>query len=384
MTRHSAEGPFRIANAAANDAAPRCCAGEPGLAPGAGGGEADWVAGAVETPLGPVRQVATKLTTADRLGTIKMRLGAGRMRYAVPPGLYAVGDASAESPVFVSANYKMSFDSLRSALTGRAGWILALDTKGINVWCAAGKGTFGTEEIAARAAAAGLAEIVSHRKLIVPQLGAPGVSAHEMKKRSGFTVVYGPVRAADLPAFLDAGMTATPRMREVTFGLADRAALVPVEIAMSLKYILPAMAALFVLAGLGRGGYSGSRAVADGLRSVVLLAGAYLAGTVLTPLLLPWLPGRAFSAKGAAAGGLFALAMAGCALLGGKPFSNGLTAAAWFLAIPAVASFLGMGFTGASTYTSLSGVKREMRVALPAQIVCVAAALALWIAGRFV
>ena len=295
-----------------------------------------------------------------------------------------MGDPTAESPVFVSANYKMSFDRLRSTLAGRDGWILVLDTKGINVWCAAGKGTFGTEEIVTRAAAARLAEIVSHRKLIVPQLGAPGVSAHDVKKRSGFAVVYGPVRAADLPAFMDAGMKATPQMREVTFPIADRAVLVPVEIAMSLKYLLPAMAALFVLAGLERGGYSASRAVADGLRSVLLLAGAYLAGAVLTPLLLPWLPGRAFSAKGAMAGGLFALAAAGYALLDGAPFANGLTAAAWYVAIPAVASFVGMGFTGASTYTSLSGVKREMRVALPVQIVCVVVGLGLWVAGRFV
>ncbi len=44
----------------------------------------------------------------------------------------------------------MSFDQLRSALGGIDGWILVLDTKGINVWCAAGKGTFGTDELVQR------------------------------------------------------------------------------------------------------------------------------------------------------------------------------------------------------------------------------------------
>ncbi len=360
-----------------------CCSGD-SATPCAAACDAPWVDGAVETPRGPVPRAATTLTGSDRWGTVRARIGVGRMHYTVPPGLYAVGDPSAESAVFVSANYKMSFDRLRSQLAGRDGWILVLDTKGINVWCAAGKGTFGTDEIVTRAAAVGLAEIVSHRKLIVPQLGAPGVSAHEVKKRSSFSVVYGPVRAEDLPAFLDAGMKATPEMRLVTFPLADRAVLVPVDIAMSLKNVLLAMAALFVLAGLGRGGYSVGRMVADGGRSVLFLLSAYLAGTVLTPLALPWLPGRAFSIKGAAAGGLVALALVACSLSGGQPFGNGLTAAAWYVAIPAVASFMGMGFTGASTYTSLSGVKREMRIALPAQIICVVAAAGLWIAGRFV
>lgn len=368
---------------AATDAQESCCSGA-SVTPGADACDAPWMDGVVTAAPGDVRRATTKLTGKDRWGTVRARIGVGRMRYMVPPGLYAVGDPTAESPVFVSANYKMSFDRLRGELTGRDGWILVLDTKGINVWCAAGKGTFSAEEIVTRAAATKLAEIVSHRNLIVPQLGAPGVSAHEVTKRSGFAVVYGPVRAADLPAFLDAGMKATPQMREVTFPIADRAVLVPVEIAMSLKYLLLAMAALFVLAGVSRGGYSAHLALADGARSALLLLGAYLAGAVLTPLLLPWLPGRAFSVKGAMAGGLFALAAAGYALLDGAPFANGLTAAAWYVAIPAVASFLGMGFTGASTYTSLSGVKREMRVALPVQIVCAVTALGLWVAGRFV
>jgi hypothetical protein len=36
-----------------------------------------------------------------------------------------------------------------------------------------------------------------------------------------------------------------------------------------------------------------------------------------------------------------------------------------------------------STYTSLSGVRREMRTALPIQLVSFSIGLILWIAGRF-
>ena len=78
---------------------------------------------------------------------MKVRWGIGRMNYRVDPGLYSLGNPDALSPVLVSANYKMSFDRLRESLPGRNAWILVLDTDGVNVWCAAGKGTFGTEEL---------------------------------------------------------------------------------------------------------------------------------------------------------------------------------------------------------------------------------------------
>jgi CO dehydrogenase/acetyl-CoA synthase gamma subunit (corrinoid Fe-S protein) len=89
----------------------------------------------------------------------------------------------------------MTFDRLRSTLSGLDAWVIVLDTKGINVWCAAGKGTFGTTELINRIKKVRLSEIVSHRTIILPQLGAPGVAAHEVQKKYRFKSVYGPVRA---------------------------------------------------------------------------------------------------------------------------------------------------------------------------------------------
>ena len=60
------------------------------------------------------------------------------MHYSVEPGLYALGQPDDSSPVLVTANYKMSFDWLQQALPNRNAWIPVGDTKGINVWCAAG------------------------------------------------------------------------------------------------------------------------------------------------------------------------------------------------------------------------------------------------------
>ena len=337
--------------------------------------------GVVPTVLGDVPRVRATLGLRDWLGTLAARTGVGRMRYRVPPGLYAVGAPTAESPVLVSANYKLSFDHLRRGLGRRDAWILVLDTRGINVWCAAGKGTLGTAEIVARVRASSLSRLVSHRKIVVPQLGAPGVAAHEVRRATGFHVVYGPVRAADLPAFLDARMQADPDMRKVRFRLRDRLTLVPVEVVTGARYALPVAAALLLLGGFGPGGWSVARLGAFGARSASLALASSLVALVLGPALLPWLPGRAFSLKGTWLGLALVASLAAAGLPGPGLFGSWLHLAAWLALGPAIASFAVMNFTGASTYTSLSGVLREMRFAVPAQIAAGALGLALWLAA---
>ena len=338
-----------------------------------------FVRGSVDTPVGKIPQVSSGLTPLDRWGTFKVRCNVGRMSYTVDPGLYALGHPKAESTVVVTANYKLTFDHLRSALPGRDLWILVLDTKGINVWCAAGKGTFGTQELVERIQASGLEQIVAHRKLILPQLGAPGVAAHQVKKRSKFEVAYGPIRATDLPAFMDNGYKATMTMRRKAFPLRERAVLIPVEFVSAFKWFLVLALSFLILGGLlGKEGFLES-ALIHGLFAVLALFGALIAGAVLTPLLLPWLPGRAFSLKGLWlgliwSGILAAVTYADLGLWGGR-----LGALAWVLMSPAVAAFLAMNFTGASTYTSLSGVRKEMKVAVPLQVVAASLGLCLWV-----
>jgi hypothetical protein len=341
------------------------------------------VTGFVPTPVGQVPRVRSELAWTDRFGSLKARWGVGRMHYTVQPGLYALGNPDTQAPVLVTANYKMSFDRLREALPGRSAWILVVDTKGINVWCAAGKGTFGTAELAERIESSGLSRIVSHRQLILPQLAGPGVAAHEIKKRSNFKAIYGPIRAADLPAFLDAGMKARPEMRNKTFTLWERAVLIPVELVNAMKVALILLAVLFILSGLLGTGDFWSGAKAHSLLSLPAVLAALLAGAVLTPLLLPWLPGRAFSLKGLPPGLVFAF------MLFLSRWGNVDTPAgraeilAWLILIPALSTYLALNFTGASTYTSLSGVKKEMRWAVPFQIGAGAAGCVLWISSFF-
>jgi hypothetical protein len=141
---------------------------------------------------------------------------------------------------------------------------------------------------------------------------------------------------------------------------------------------------LLLLSGIGPGGYSWPRATSIDLSSASLLLATYLASNVLGPALLPWLPGRALSLKGVFLGGLLVLGMLSVAWLTPGLLDNWPTLMGWALAIPAVASFITMGFVGSTTYTSLSGVRREMRIAVPFQIAGVVGGLVAWIIGRFV
>lgn len=343
-----------------------------------------FVKGSVETKVGNIPRVSSELVWADHWGTIKARWGVGRMRYTIEPGLYALGDPDEHAPILVTANYKLSFDRLRESLPGRDAWILVLDTNGINVWCAAGKGTFGTEELVRRIESSGLVQIVSHRGLILPQLSGPGVAAFKVKKLSGFKVIYGPIEATDLPVFLDAGLKATPEMRKKSFTTRERTVLVPVELVNTFKWALIILPLFFIVGGLGGEGGFWTGAFNHGLFAVIALLSAVAAGVVLTPILLPWLPGRAFSVKGVIVGLITAIILTAFRAGDFSDWGGRIEIIAWFFLIPAITAYLAMDFTGASTYTSLSGVKKEMKWAVPLEIVAGATGLLLWVGSLFV
>jgi hypothetical protein len=324
------------------------------------------------TAAGRVPRISPQLTWADRLGAWKARWGIGRMNYLVPPGLYAIGSPTPADPVLVTANYKMSYDIVRSALAGRNVWLLVLDTYGINVWCAAGKGTFGTEELVRRIGVSGLAGVVTHRRLLLPILGAPGVAAHAVKKQTGFSVNYAAIRADDLPEYLDNGMVTTPVMRAITFTFRERLVLIPVELLEALKPTAMAAAALFIIAAALQG-------ISQGLIAVYAYLGAVVAGAAIAPLLLPWLPGRSFAGKGVLTGLVWSAAF--YLLAGGQDWGVPATVAA-FLALPAVSAFYALNFTGCTTYTSRSGVKQEMRIAMPAMGGALIVSIIIVIAGK--
>lgn len=364
--------------------------------------QADYIIGEIETKAGTIPLVSTEMSRRDKLGTIKVRWLIGRDNYRIDPGLYATGHPDDKSDVFVSANYKLSFDHLRKNLTGLNAWILVLDTKGVNVWCAAGKGTFGTAELINRIKQTNLEKLISHRKIIVPQLGATGVSAYQVKKltsgesdkdnfansqtgfdftnlkskltvKRGFNVVFGPVRASDIHDFINNGYKSNAEMRKVTFNFSDRLQLLAVDIVYARYKLLIAFLIVLFLYCLSLDGIVFHRLPEKGLSSILKITLAYFTGIMITPLILPYIPVRMFAFKGLISGILLTLILFGMHFLG----NTTLEIISWSLIISAISSFMAMNFTGASTFTSLSGVKKEMRAFVPIQIVFAGAGLIL-------
>jgi hypothetical protein len=146
---------------------------------------------------------------------------------------------------------------------------------------------------------------------------------------------------------------------------------------VELKQALPVALGMLVvstLVALPFGPGYASRALAIFLP----LIGAILVGTLAFPALLPWVPFRAFSLKGAllgAAWGIAASLAVRASLLG---------AVALVMIVTPVVSFIAMNFTGSSTYTSLTGAEMEVKRGLVPMAVSLVLGLGLFVARRFV
>jgi hypothetical protein len=326
-----------------------------------------WTTGSLATPAGPVYRASTDWVRADYWGMIKSRIGAFRMNYSVPPGLYAVGEPTRDSDVFVTANYKLTFDVLRRELKGLHVWVLVLDTKSINVWCAAGKGTFGTDELIKRIGEAKLDTVITHRRIILPQLGAVGVNASVVQKKTGFRVSFGPVQASDIPAYVRAGNKKTREMSTIRFPLLDRLILTPMEINPAIRKHFPWLAAgILLFFGLQPSGVLFREAWSNGLPFLLLSLIAIFAGALVTPMLLPYVPFRSFAIKGWIVGVLSIFVATQSSEL--TNVQDTLLLIVAYLLFPALSSYVALQFTGATTFTGMSGVKKELKLGIPVYI----------------
>ncbi len=222
--------------------------------------------------------------------------------HATPTGLRQVGDPGPDSPVLLTGNYALTVRRLVKVLAGRDAWLLVANSRGINVWCAAGGGHLTHHDVIAVLRSSGVAERVRHRRLILPQLSATGVERRLVRAATGWEPRWGPARLEDLPAFLDRQQRVTQRQRAMRFPLWER-------LEMALTWALPmavvAFLALFAIMGLR------VAAVAAGV--VVLGVGAVFAA-------LPWLSvtgGRRWLTYGGLAVTTFAAGGACLAALGG-------------------------------------------------------------------
>ena len=125
--------------------------------------------------------------------------------FAVEPGLRVFGEPNRSSPVFVTCNFDHTVRLVSRVLDdmGLDCYLIVAPTGGVNVWCASAGGHFGADEVEAAIRLSGIDRLVDHHRLVLPRLTAPGVDPKEVRSRTGWRAVFGPIDVADLPRWLD-------------------------------------------------------------------------------------------------------------------------------------------------------------------------------------
>lgn len=174
----------------------------------------------------------------------------------IEPGLYQSGNPDEESPVIVTANYIYTYIKVMRALKGRDAWVLCVDSKGINVWCAARGNNFGNKQLIEAVETTGIASVTNKKTIIVPQLSAGGISSPLIKSEAPdfpFNILYGPVWAKYLPQFLDERPARKPdKMKFAKFTISHRfrAEITHTTFLLRKIFLWPSIALLLLFIGL--------------------------------------------------------------------------------------------------------------------------------------
>ncbi|MEZ4220334.1 MAG: 4Fe-4S binding protein [Polyangiaceae bacterium] len=227
----------------------------------------------------------------------------GLLPHRAPTGLLRVGAPGPDAPVLLTGNYTETVRRLRGALQGLDAWVLCANSKGVNVWCAAGGGHLTHHDVISVLRTSGVDQRVSHRELILPQLAATGVERRIITARTGWKVRWGPAQLDDLPAFLARGRRVHAAERTARFPLAERLRMASMWGGPMLALALPPLGLLLDL----------RVALAGAVCIALLVTGPFVA--------LPWLGLRRrstslglFGALGAATGALVLLALSSATL----------------------------------------------------------------------
>lgn len=141
--------------------------------------------------------------------------------YPTLPRLIRIGNPGRKSPVLVTSNYDLTVRRVCRALKSIDCYLLVAPAGGIDVWCAAGGGRFTIDSIISILKTSRIAELVDQRRLILPQLCANAINLFDVRRRTGWSAVFGPVDAVDIPAYLK-GRRRTEQMMRVTYNVKER------------------------------------------------------------------------------------------------------------------------------------------------------------------
>jgi NAD-dependent dihydropyrimidine dehydrogenase PreA subunit len=132
-------------------------------------------------------------------------------------GVVTIGTPGPSSPVFLTGNFRLTVERVRTALEGIDAYLLVANSHGVNVWCSATGGLLSNHDVISVLKTSGIEDVAHHRQVVLPQLAAAGVEGEIIRKKTGWKVVWGPVYAKSIRAFLCSGLVKTAEMRTVSF-----------------------------------------------------------------------------------------------------------------------------------------------------------------------
>jgi acetyl-CoA decarbonylase/synthase complex subunit gamma len=126
----------------------------------------------------------------------------------VEPNIYPVGEPGADSPVFVTTNFSLTYFIVSGEIenSGLNAWLVVPECEGMSVLTAWAAGKFSGATVAKFCKEAGLEDQVSRRDIVIPGYVAQ-ISGDLEENLPGWSVLVGPQEAADLESFIKARLT---------------------------------------------------------------------------------------------------------------------------------------------------------------------------------
>lgn len=292
-----------------------------------------------------------------------------RRTYATKPGLYFTGDNyDPQSPILVTANYHLTVFSILRNLKSFNVRLLVIDSDGINVWCAAGKGRFSNREIYKQLFRYG--EYISPTggkiNLILPKLAFSGVSMSDLKK-AGISVIVGPVYARDIRDYLE-NPPYTDRIKDrIEFKLPERFFTCIPGLLQCMYQVFLVFIGLWILE------------LIFSIKSTYWIFPLVAIIAFLYPILFPWIPGSRFAVKGLVLSIFLILVGFVLSYTGVLRINPDYSAISFCLA---TGLFFGLAYTGNSPVSNYSRVRKEIAGFLPLTLLLYVISLVSYIVKR--
>jgi acetyl-CoA decarbonylase/synthase complex subunit gamma len=121
----------------------------------------------------------------------------------VTQGIYEIGGPDENSPVLITTNFSLTYFIVGGEIEGSRVpcWLLIMDTEGLSVMTAWAAGKFAGDAVATFVKKSGIADKVSHRKIIIPGYAA-AISGEMEEDLPDWEILIGPRDASLIPKFL--------------------------------------------------------------------------------------------------------------------------------------------------------------------------------------